>query len=412
MALSADQNGEIHGKFSIPANVPAGRKAVTVQGERTNGTASYTGNGVISTTERRRVTTITTVNWNDVVNVTNITNVTSAPPRRTDPLAQTFQLETPRHIAGVDLWFKARGSLSFMVQIRETTAGVPNDVVLSHVRLSANVISLDGPTRIEWTPVYLEANREYALVVLTDDAEHALAVAEVGQKDPERGFITAQTYQVGVLLSSANAATWTAHQFADMTFRLLAAKFSPATRRTNLAEVNLGGYTDLMLLANIEYTASAVQALWQVGNLILQDNSPVSLSSPLSDELQSISAQLSGNEDYSPVVYPGIQLAAGRIRETGTYISRAQPCGDNARVTVRFEALVPGQSSIAIELEVNGVWQTLELTEGEPIGDGWEERTYLLTPVASFEIRVRLTLHGSAKDRPKIKNLRVMTNDA
>lgn len=32
--------------------------------------------------------------------------------------------------------------------------------------------------------IALEANREYALVVLTDDANHAVAVAELGKYDP------------------------------------------------------------------------------------------------------------------------------------------------------------------------------------------------------------------------------------
>lgn len=58
----------------------------------------------------------------------------------------------------------------------------------------------------------LQAKREYAVVVLCDDATTALYVAELGKQDPTRGYVTSQPYQVGVLLSSSNASTWTAHQ--------------------------------------------------------------------------------------------------------------------------------------------------------------------------------------------------------
>lgn len=415
--FTADANGEIRGRFTVPADVPVGTKAVAVQGERVSGQTSYTGNGVITITERRRVTTLTTVNWNDITNITNITNVTNINNNTNvwnniDPLAQTFTLEENRHIAGADLWFKALGTLSVLVQIRETTAGVPNGVVLSHRRLAANQINADGVTRVTWEPVWLEAGREYALVILTDDAEHALAVAEVGKKDENLGFITSQTYHVGVLLSSANASTWTAHQFADMTFRLLAAKFVETEKTQSLGSYHLNGYTDLMILASVERTAGETDVDFTIGEHRLKDNTPLPLNEPLANSPYQINCKLSGSEKNSPVVYPGVQLAAGRIRDTGTYVSRAMPCGTDARITVRLESLLPGTSSVTVELEINGVWQEIPLHEGEPVGDGWEERTFLLTPVTSDETRVKLTLTGSAKDRPKIRELRVITNDA
>jgi hypothetical protein len=259
--------------------------------------------------------------------------------------------------------------------------------------------------------VWLEANREYALVVLTDDPLHAIAVAEVGKLDPVRGWITAQPYQVGVLLSSANASTWTPHQLADMTFRLLAAKFAPTTKVVNLGSRNLNGYTDLLLKATVERTSGGTEVSFKVGALTLKEGTPLSLPVALVGQ-QAVSVELTGSERNSPVLYPGVQLLAGKLRSSGTYISRAIPCGVNARVVLRFEALLPGQSGVTVELEINGIWTVIPLAEGEPVGDNWVERTYLKTPVSSDEVRVRLTLTGSAADRPKIRKLRLMTTDA
>ena len=62
--------------------------------------------------------------------------------------------------------------------------------MLTEGRLLASDIKTDGnATRITLAPVALEANREYAIVVLTDDANHAVSVAELGKYDPRTGHV-------------------------------------------------------------------------------------------------------------------------------------------------------------------------------------------------------------------------------
>jgi hypothetical protein len=109
MPLIADLTGKIKGKFTVPANVPAGTKLVQFIGNQGSyGEATYTGRGIITTEERRRVTVITDIRRNETTVVLT----------RFDPLAQTFTLSESRHIAGVDLWFSNRGTKRVVAQIR------------------------------------------------------------------------------------------------------------------------------------------------------------------------------------------------------------------------------------------------------------------------------------------------------
>ena len=100
MTIQANANGVISGRFTIPANIPAGTKSVVMRGVGGSfGETRYTGNGTIITNELTRV----------------ITRI-----RGYDPLAQTFTLDVPHQVAGVDLWFTTIGEKDVRVQLRET----------------------------------------------------------------------------------------------------------------------------------------------------------------------------------------------------------------------------------------------------------------------------------------------------
>lgn len=202
---TADGNGTLDGSFHIPAKVPSGAKAVTFTGKGgSRASAVFVGQGQLTVNTLRQVNTITTI-W-------------------VDPLAQTFVLDKATQLAGVDLWFTAKGG-DVRLQIRDVANGVPSRTVLAeaHIPASSIVVSGGGHTRVLLpSPLSLAAGTEYAFVVLCDDAETALSVAELGKFDATaQQWVVSQPYQVGVLLSSSNASTWTAHQDRDLTFRLL-----------------------------------------------------------------------------------------------------------------------------------------------------------------------------------------------
>lgn len=88
--IVADNNGIVEGSLTIPERtIPTGTVQVEVEGDQGSyGSTTYTSRGKITVEERRIVNTV---------------------KYAYDPLAQTFTLSEPRHIAGVDLWRYKRG---------------------------------------------------------------------------------------------------------------------------------------------------------------------------------------------------------------------------------------------------------------------------------------------------------------
>ncbi len=393
MTLQADANGQIKGRFIIPSNIPSGTKSVNFNGSGgSSGQALYTGSGTVISRNLRRVITIM---------------------RGTDPLAQTFSLDSARQIAAVEVYFTVLGSKSVTLQIRQTQTGMPSQQVLAEATLSASQLSTTAATRFEFAPLHLEAATEYAIVILTDDAEHQLAVAELGQFDQQQGWVTAQPYQVGVLLSSSNAQTWTAHQNIDLTFNLLAAKYTSNSHQLALGQIDASNMTDLLMLAGVErhVADSDVQFCATTADgqqYQLQEDIPLNLATALTGPLN-VSAELTGNEQFSPLLYPGIQLAKGQLNQTADYVTRAFNAGADSTLKVTFEAIVPGSAAISVLAEIDGVWQPLELQSATTVQSPWQELSYRLDNIQSASLRVKLILSGNAQNRPKVRQLRAIT---
>jgi hypothetical protein len=222
----ANSSGSITGNFTIPANVPTGVRAVTCLGSLGSfGTAEFFGEG-------EEVQTLTT---------TRVVRRRRRPARRVDPLAQTFRLDQSRWITSMDVQFKTIGDEDkpVVLEIREVELGLPNSVSLGEGTIDMSTVSTTGWTRITLDrPVWLQAEVEYAMVLLSDDAFHAVALAQGGKYDPvaER-FVTSQPYTVGTLLKSSNASTWTPFQEADLTFKLNAARFTSTNEIISLGPI-------------------------------------------------------------------------------------------------------------------------------------------------------------------------------
>ncbi len=396
MEKIANNQGQISGKIKIPPRIPAGTKLVQFYGDKGSyGETTYTGKKTITIEERRRVIAA----------------------RRVDPLAQTFTLNESRHIGGIELWFTNKGKKRVVVQIRETAVGMPSQIVIAESYINPENININGTaTRITWSPVFCHAGQEYAIVLLTDDADTAVKVAELGKYDAVNSrWVTSQPYQVGVLLSSSNASTWTVHQNFDLTFRLLAAKFTETFHVFNLGKVTADNVSDLIVLTNVEKVAFDTNVEFILTDKegkenFLSDNLPLALRERLSGEL-TVQANLKGGEKRSPVLYPGLQLVLGNLSESGDYVTRSITAGSNTKITITYDALTPGTADVKtyVEKNVEGgeKWQLVNLTTGKPIGENWVERTHVLTNFNASETRVKLVLSGTVVYRPKVRNLRV-----
>ena len=392
--ITADHSGIARGKFTLPSGIPAGTKSVEFIGERgTRGLAQFIGRGEITIEERRRVITV----------------------QRYDPLAQTFTLLTEgRHIAAIGLWFEDIGTLPVTVQIRETATGLPTGAVLAETRITADAIRPDGEeTVVDFaTPVYIEALQESAIVILTDDNRHSLAIAEVGQYDRRAGrYVTEQGYSVGVLLSSSNASTWTPHNNADLAFRLYAAEFTATEHTTDLKTQTAHNASDLYLMADVErpgvetdvsFTFTADERRYP-----LQDKQTGRLDVRTDGDMTA-KVTLRGSKTRSPVVYPGALLALGDLQETATYISRAVVAGSGQAI-VTLESNTPSGSALTVEIEIDGTWKSCTPQNGEPLGDGWVRNEYKQAISGGDTVRCRITLSGNISARPRARALRMVT---
>lgn len=400
----ANGAGVVTGSFAIPSGVPAGIKPVEVTGAGgSHGTAVFTGQGTLVSELWQQQTSIITRFWE----------------QSTDPLAQTFSIPMSRQISGVDLWFTAAPTTQVSVQLRATTVGFPNRQILAEKKLAPGAVVLGGGhTRFTFDrPVSLLANTEYAIVVLCDDADGTVSVAELGKFDAvAQRWITSQPYTVGVLLSSSNASTWTAHQDRDLTFRILAANFTETERTVPLGSASVTGATDLMLLAFADRPASQTGVRYTLtmpdASVITVDNlQPVQLAAPVTGTV-SVAAVLSGDAAASPVLFPGTQLIEGTIGANGTYISRAVPAGAGVSVKVIFDALVPSGATIAVEykgIDAGDVWTAVPEIATRNVDNGFVEFTHEITGITETAVQVRLTLNGTTSARPRVRDLRTLT---
>lgn len=399
MTLTANEHGEIRGKFRIPPDVPSGAKAVVFTGRGgSNASASFVGQGQMTVQNIVQAQTITRY-W-------------------TDPLAQTFALSSAAQICGVDLYFTARGDSPVRVQLRDTDNGYPGKAVLAETRLEPAdiVITGGGHTRVLFAaPVSLATDTEYAVVVMCDDAVTALAVAELGQFDAVRQYYVAgQPYQVGVLFSSSNASAWTGHQKKDLAFRLLAADFTASAAEVKLGSVTVEDATDLMVLALEGLPRADTRVEYELtlpggGVQRVAAGQPVRLAAAQTGGV-AVTAALSGIAGgASPVLHPGTQVLSGTVRASAVYQPRAVPAVNATRAVLVYEALVPSGAAITPEIKTDsGDWIAMLAGGTAQQGDGWVEFRFTAELSAAVEVRYRLTLAGTSLARPQVRNLKFL----
>ncbi len=392
----ADAEGVFSGIFRIPPDIPAGSKQVLFNGHGgTSGSAVFSGQGEFTVQTLRNVVT-TVLTWHD-------------------PLAQTFVLDSACMVAAVDLWFTERGTSNVVVQIRETTVGIPNQTVLAEQVLAPEELVLENnATRVLFkAPVMLQPETEYAIVVMCDDGVTSLSIAELGKSDPFYGqWVVSQPYQVGVLLSSSNASTWTPHQDKDMAFRLLKAEYVEEPMEIALGSIDVDGVTDLLVMGISEQPAAQtrveyVLAMPDSSKLALSDMQPVRFVNPVTGPV-AVSAKLSGSPSAAPILYPGTQLLAGVTAQQADYITRAVPAGQGSRVRVIIDTFLPAGAAVGVLMGNEGAWVDMEFQSSAPLDGGWQELTYDAN-TDELEVRVKLELSGTSIARPMITNVRVMS---
>ena len=173
-------------------------------------------------------------------------STSSSNPRLTgeyrDPLAQSFIVDDPTgvYLTKVDLYFRTKDEiLPVTVQIREVELGTPSQKILpfSEVELTPDKIQTSEDASVATSfefesPVYLESQREYAIIVISNSNEYNVWISRLGESDvatlaTEQNQILVTTQRLlGSLFKSQNASTWTPSQYEDLTFELHRAEFA------------------------------------------------------------------------------------------------------------------------------------------------------------------------------------------
>jgi hypothetical protein len=398
MTISANSSGVVAGKFTIPAGVPAGAKQVVFNGAGGSfGAAVFVGQGTIIDQTKRTVIKQTVTYY--------------------DPLAQTFVLPNNSQISAIDLWFSAVGASEIEVQLRETSNGFPTQTMIASATVQASGVSTSGSTRFTFdSPVTLLANTEYALVVMCNDATAAAWVAVLGQWDSVNShWVTSQPFQVGVLLSSSDNSTWTAHQDRDLAFVLQKAVYTSNTQSVSLGTVSVTGATDLLLLASesdpssttgIEYTLT----MPDTSTITVSNGQPVRLAAAVTGNI-AISAALTGDSSTSPILFPGTQLVVGTVETSGEYVSRAIPGGSPCRVKVVLDAIIPSGAAVNVLYKATSgsTWSSVPFVSSTPTDNGFQTMIYQAPSVTASMLQIKLQLTGTAAARPRVKNLKFMT---
>ena len=394
-ALTAGPDGVLKGKFTIPGGIKAGTKEVVLLGTQgSRGVAFFTGQGVLVTRELQRITTIY---------------------YNADPLCQTFSFSKLAQIAGVDLWFTAIGTSDIVIQVRETENGIPTSRVIAEKRVRPSEVVLNTMTRIAWTPIALDPNTEYGIVALCDDAVAALGIAELGKWDIiTNSYVTSQPYQIGVLQSSSNASTWTAHQDKDLAFHALTPVYTATERVIDLGTVDVNDCTDIMVqgYGHIPSTQCSLTYRVQVGAgqpFEVSASQAVRLSERFTGQIK-VSAILRGTADLSPIMEPGVQLIAASLRNSGTYVTPMLNAGGTSTLRVIFESDMPSGSNVnvAVQAEGEATWTPVALLSTSPYTAGVIEFTHELEGYTADRARFRLTLTGTHAARPVVNNLRAV----
>ena len=160
-----------------------------------------------------------------------------------DPLAQSFTVdETGAFLTSFDVYFASKDDKAkLFVELRYVELGTPTQYLVQNyaqIAVNPNNINVSNdasvPTTLSFpSPIYLEPEREYALVFLSPSSDkYEMWCATMGQKtvntsnlpDVENVVVSKQ-YIGGSLFKSQNGTIWTPSQYQDLTFKLRKASF-------------------------------------------------------------------------------------------------------------------------------------------------------------------------------------------
>lgn len=274
-SVVTDPRGRLQIRFTIPANTfkTGTKRIVIVDADGSNTTqaiGSFTSRGFYAVGDLVKIRTTSPLNNRLVSTDTQTVTSTKKTRQLYDPVAQAFTLpldagadpnnfdpnaDVPRDsgsfITSVDTFFGFVDDRPLMntatLQIRNMINGYPGPEVLGEGKINltkATNQNLNEPIkatnfRLD-APCYLNANTEYAIVILSPSDLTTVWTAAQGEIDITTGGKIDKQPNVGgyygSFFKSQNNSTWTADQNRDLTFRVYRAKFDSADGEIKLRD--------------------------------------------------------------------------------------------------------------------------------------------------------------------------------
>lgn len=418
-SLMADSEGVVKGTFTIPNNVRCGTVDVQIYAEEfknLKGQSPFTANGTLKTT----TTTHTTTN--------HITYTTVHTTRWTevyvDPVAQTFSVLKDQMLTSVGLYFASKDSKhDLRVQIRSCVNGYPGQEILAEqvVDHSKITTSTDSSSQTKVTfdnPVYLRANEQYAITVLSNSPTASIFVQELGKKDLiSKKIVLENPYVPGLMFESSNAIAWSAKQDFNLKFDLYINDYE---KKSTIYFNSIRGveYDAIMLLADtsvpldcsLEWSYSVDDSKTWLP--IVVDNT-IGLQKKIDNV--TLRAEMTTKGNVSPAIALDSLLLAGTLNKTtSSYISRnivTDAKYSNVKVVVDVYAPSGTGTVFYYATDRDGkTWKKLsQKGEGKTkVEGGHVEYTYEATessPQNNFRIKVDLSTNNPAL-RPTVRRLK------
>jgi hypothetical protein len=398
--IKANTSGLAKGKFTIPANIKTGTREVILSNSGNTASSAFTSLG----TKRTTTETITT---------TRIT-LTAV-----DPLAQSFQFDRETTLTSVGVYFSGKDNTNnILCQIRNVVNGYPGNVVYAETVVAPSSMNVSANASIETKisfdePVTCEANTQYCMAFLTDSDTHSMYVSDLGGKDVTTGQkVLRQPYLAGMLFSSSNGITWTAHQSMNMKFKIYVASFN-ASSTLDFVEQSGLNIDSLVLMADTVVPVGC-ECKWQVsidGGTYTDITPEEDIDLIKSSSRVKLRAVLKSSGDMSPIIaLDSLNVVSFTTGLNGTYVGRNVDLTDPiTSVTQVFDAFIPSGCTVTPQFSYNNgtSWITPTQVSVEPVSAEYSRYTCTASIALgqnALDFRARLNIvSGSRTLRPRAR---------
>ena len=313
--------------------------------------------------------------------------------RYLDPIAQTFTVddETGIFLTGLDIYFEEKDSeLPITCQIRTVDVNRPSDVIVpfTEVTLIPSEVSTSSNASVAThfkfhAPAFLEGNREYAIVLISNSNNYSVWTSRLGEFDVKANAgssakIPVSTQQIiGSLYKSQNASNWEPSVYEDLTFKLYRADFVDTG--------NVSFYNPTLSEGNDQIPLLMSNAIQSESKKLKVD-----LPSPLSDNnliLGNSVIQLSTGANAN---YVGSVGSVGRLNITNSGIGYEPSSGRSTYTDVSLESITgDGKNATATIVTSNGSIVSASITSG---GFGYEVGDVLTASLGTKGLGTNLQL--------------------